>query len=117
MPCVVALSRKVLKDITLPDGTFIPKGTILAAASHPTHHDNSHYHDANTFDPFRFSRMRDGEGEGTKHQFTNTSPENMYFGHGRHAWWADLFALVDSLLTSSNIAPDGSSRPASSRQS
>ena len=80
------MTRKVLKDITLHDGTFLPKNTIVAAASVSTHYDGNIYADAETFDPFRFARMRTGEGESTKHQFVNTSTEYIPFGHGKHAW-------------------------------
>ena len=83
---LVSVQRKALKDITLVDGTFIPKGTMVCAASYPIHHDEAHYADAEEFDPFRFSRMREKEGEGVKHQFVNTSVDYIPFGHGRHAW-------------------------------
>ena len=83
---IVSVQRKALKDITLADGTFIPKGTLLSAASYPTHRDDTHYAGAEEFDPFRFARMREVEGEGTKHQFVNTSTDYIPFGHGRHAW-------------------------------
>ena len=32
------------------------------------------------------ARMREIEGEGTKHQFVNTSNNYVPFGVGRHAW-------------------------------
>ncbi|KAI0713162.1 cytochrome P450 [Cerioporus squamosus] len=60
------------------DGRFIPKDTLIVAATYPTHYDDSIYENAATFDPFRFSRMREEDGEGTKHQFVNTS--NRCFG-------------------------------------
>ena len=76
-----------MKDVTLIDGTFIPKGTLLAAAAHPTHHDESIYANAEVFEPFRFAKMREGDGEGLKHQFVNTSVDYVSFGHGKHAWY------------------------------
>ena len=75
-----------MKDITLSDGTFIPKGTVLATAARPMHHDDSKYVKADVLDPFRFERMRHGEGEGLKHQFVSTSNEFVSFGLGKHAW-------------------------------
>ena len=83
---LVSVQRKALKDVTLVDGTFIPKGTMVCAASYPMHQDETHYTDAEEFDPFRFSRMREKEGEGVKHQYVNTSANYIPFGHGRHAW-------------------------------
>ena len=82
----VSIFRQALKDVTLLDGTFIPEGTIVSIASNAMHRDDAHYPDEATFDPFRFARMREGEGEGTKHQFVNTGLDYMAFGHGKHAW-------------------------------
>ncbi len=83
-----SVTRKAMRDLTLSDGTFIPKDTLIAAASYPMHYDDSIYENASTFDPFRFSSMREEDGEGTKHQFVNTSIEYIPFGHGKHAWYA-----------------------------
>lgn len=76
-----------MKDITLSDGTFLSKGTLVVAAAHSTHHDEANYPDAATYNPFRFAKMREDEGEGLKHQFVNTSLDYISFGHGRHAWY------------------------------
>lgn len=84
---IASITRKAMKDISLNDGTFIPKGTVVVAAAEPTHYDETYYPNPSAFDPFRFSRMREGEGEGTKHQFVNTSTEYISFGHGKHAWY------------------------------
>lgn len=78
--------RVAHKDITLSDGTFIPKGTLLSVPVYSMHHDDSLYEDAARFDAFRFSRMREQEGEGAKHQYVNTSIDYVSFGHGKHAW-------------------------------
>ncbi|PIL33520.1 cytochrome P450 [Ganoderma sinense ZZ0214-1] len=89
---LTSVTRKAMKEVTLSNGTVIPKGALVVAASYPTHHDDAIYENANTFDPFRFSRMREVEGEGMKHQFVNTSPEYISFGHGRHACPGRFFA-------------------------
>ena len=77
-----------MRDVTLSDGTILPKGSLLVSASYAMHHDESIYKDANGFDPFRFSRMREGEGEGEgmKYQFVSTSLEYVPFGQGKHVW-------------------------------
>ena len=85
------MMRKTLKDVTMMDGTFIPKGTMVVTAADPAHYDDNNYPNAATFDPVRFSRLREGEGEGTKHQFTHTSPDYVPFGHGRFAWCVSSF--------------------------
>ncbi|TFK88882.1 cytochrome P450 [Polyporus arcularius HHB13444] len=89
---LTSVTRKAMRDLTLSDGTFIPKDTLIGAASYPIHHDDSIYENASTFDPFRFSRMREEDGEGTKHQFVNTSIEYIPFGHGKHACPGRFFA-------------------------
>lgn len=66
---------------------FIPKGTLISAASGCLHLDDESYENAALFDPFRFARMREVVGEGTKHQFVSTSLEYLPFGHGRGAWY------------------------------
>ena len=89
------LTRRAMKDITLSDGTRIPEGTLLQAATYPQHHDDAYFEDANTFDPFRFARKRGAAGEGVKHQASTTAPEYLPFGHGKVAWCVSLtFSLV-----------------------
>lgn len=88
---LVALTRKAMKDFTFSDGTFIPAGTIISAASVATHTNEEFYDDAQVFNPWRFSDMRSEEGEGTKHQMVSTSTEYIAFGHGRHAWCVSYF--------------------------
>ncbi|KAI1792379.1 cytochrome P450 [Ganoderma leucocontextum] len=90
---ITGLVRKAMKDITLNDGTFIPKGTLLTASLHSTHHDESKYANPELLDPFRFATMRgSSEGETLKHQFVNTSADYIPFGHGRHACPGRFFA-------------------------
>ncbi|KAH9914911.1 cytochrome P450 [Epithele typhae] len=90
---LLSITRKVLKDVTLPDGTFLPAGTLVHAALYPTHRESSVYGaTADEFDPWRFARMREAAGEGTKHQYVNTSTDYLPFGHGRHACPGRFFA-------------------------
>ena len=84
--------------MTLSDGTFLPKGTLVSAAMWATPHDEAVSPDADVFVPFRFARMRGaGEGEGTKHQFVHTSPEYIAFGHGKRAWYVFRVFWLDQL--------------------
>ncbi|KAI1792290.1 cytochrome P450 [Ganoderma leucocontextum] len=92
---LIGLTRKTVKDITLNNGAFIPRGTVLVAAARPMHHDKSKYANADVFDPFRFEKMRQGEGEGLKHQFVNTSVDFVSFGHGKHACPGRFFAASE----------------------
>nr|VWO97080.1 Uncharacterized protein [Ganoderma boninense] len=90
---LTSLTRKACKDVTLVDGTVIPKGTFVAAPQSATHLNEEYYDDAGTFDPFRFSRTREEEGQALKHQFVNTSTEFIAFGHGKHACPGRFFAV------------------------
>ncbi|OSC97933.1 cytochrome P450 [Trametes coccinea BRFM310] len=85
--------RKALKDVTLSDGTFIPRGTLVCAAAMTAHRDGTRYPEPDTFDPFRFARMREGGVEAaTKHQLVNTSVDFLTFSHGKHACPGRFFA-------------------------
>jgi hypothetical protein len=52
--------------------------------------DEKTYPNALEFDGFRFSRMREQDGESAKHHSSNTSHDFLYFGHGQHAWYPTL---------------------------
>ena len=88
------MGRVATKDLTLADGMRIPRGTMVSAATYAMNHDDALFADAGTFDAFRFARMRGGEGQSVKHQFTSTSPEFLSFGHGHHAWCVPLSILA-----------------------
>ena len=47
-----------MRDITLHDGTRIPKGTRVSANAHAHHHDPAFLAHADKFDAFRYARMR-----------------------------------------------------------
>ena len=105
---LVSLHRKVLKDITLPDGTMIPSGTLICAASHPTHHDEGIYDAPYTFDPWRFSRVRESADESGRFQLVNTSVNYLPFGHGKLSWYvsaATVARVKRSSLTISRFQP------------
>ncbi len=85
-PLSVVSLRKAMDNLTLTDGTFLPKGTVVAAVASPIHHDASLYPSPDTFDPFRFSSMFDAEGPNVTQRFTHMSARWLTFGYGRHAW-------------------------------
>ena len=94
----VSVMRKILQDVTLTDGTYLPTGTLVVGASWSTHHDDQYYSDPSTFDPFRWADMRE-DGESLKHQFVRTSPEYIAFGHGSHAWYICFVRVHMDVLT------------------
>ncbi|CCM05809.1 uncharacterized protein FIBRA_08043 [Fibroporia radiculosa] len=89
----VSLDRVALKDFTFSDGTIIPAGTRLAAPARAIHRDDELYPNALTFDPWRFSNMRDKTEQGAHNFAVNTSAEFMIFGHGKHACPGRFFVV------------------------
>ncbi len=79
--------RKILQDIHLSDGTFIPAETIVIVPSTATQLDEANYPNAAAFDPWRFYDMREEDGNSLKFQYTNTALDYISFGHGKHAWY------------------------------
>ncbi|TLD18125.1 hypothetical protein PspLS_10353 [Pyricularia sp. CBS 133598] len=81
-PSDVTLNRKVMQNITLSDGTRLPKGAIIMVASKLR--DPEIYEMPNEFDARRFLRLRD-DSSNNANQYVSTSNEMFAFGHGRHA--------------------------------
>jgi len=107
----VSLGRKVVaKDgFTFSDGTTIPHGATLMVPSEAMQLDEDNYLQADVFDGFRFSRMREalpahkgddaaGESEGPglfNRHMVSTGPDHLIFGHGRHACPGRFFAATE----------------------
>ena len=58
------------------------------------------YADAGSFDGFRFEKIREKEGESSKHSLVSLDLDYILFGHGRHAWYinfsdSQVLALAD----------------------
>ncbi|KZT24794.1 cytochrome P450 [Neolentinus lepideus HHB14362 ss-1] len=87
-----SLNRKALKDFTFSDGTFIPKGTSIAACATPVHMDGSVYPDPAKFDAYRFYRLMERDNDASRHLLVKTSLEYLTFGHGSHACPGRFFA-------------------------
>ena len=110
---LVGVIRKAVADVVLRDGTVLPQGVLVTAPRAAVHFDEANYKNAQEFDLFRFARMRELDGESSRHQFVSTSTEYIPFGHGKHAWYVFLcfpplephvhvdIALVVSLLPTS----------------
>ncbi|KAI5983079.1 cytochrome P450 [Pisolithus marmoratus] len=82
-----SVQRKAMKDLTLSDGTFIPKGTHLSILTSVIHHDSAVYEDPCVFDPFRFSRRRDDGIDNARYQMVGVTQDYLPFGYGKHAWY------------------------------
>ncbi|KAF8583911.1 cytochrome P450 [Ramaria rubella] len=94
----VSMTRLALQDFTFSDGTLIPKGAMVSAASSTRHHDDEIYGNGDVFDGFRFSEIREQEGLGTTNQLVATNPDYIAFGHGRHACPGRFFVANEMKL-------------------
>ncbi|KAJ7162735.1 cytochrome P450 [Mycena crocata] len=104
---------------TFSDGTHIPTGTFLAAATHATHHDELNYENPDVFDGFRFANMRgDDEQRGSiKYQMVAPDVKYLSFGLGRHACPGRFFAvnelklMMAHILETYDVKLEGTNRP------
>ncbi|TFK43278.1 cytochrome P450 [Crucibulum laeve] len=87
------MSRKMISDFTFSNGIKVPAGSFIGVATHCIHHDEEYYPNADEFQPFRFSEMREGEGESIKHQMVSLGLDYLTFGNGRHACPGRFFAV------------------------
>ncbi|KXN83235.1 Ent-kaurene oxidase [Leucoagaricus sp. SymC.cos] len=90
----LVMSRKTLKEWTLSDGTVLPPNTFLGVASDAMCKSELLFEDAETFKPFRFAEMRDGDGEldSIKHHLVVLNNDHIIFGHGKRACPGRFFA-------------------------
>ncbi|KAL0568867.1 hypothetical protein V5O48_013108 [Marasmius crinis-equi] len=90
---LVSMPRIALKDIKFSDGTVIPAGTKIGAASHYTHTHEEIYPTPNEFVPFRFA---DGTGSAKRpEQMVTLHLDWLLFGGGKHACPGRFFAVTE----------------------
>ncbi|TFK68396.1 cytochrome P450 [Pluteus cervinus] len=87
------VTRRAMRDFTFSDGTTVPKGAYVFVASRATHLDEVNYPNPHEFQGFRFSDMREDEGESTKHQTVALGLDWVIFGGGKHACPGRFFAV------------------------
>ena len=80
------MDRLTVKPFTFSDGTHIPTGTYIHAATASIQTDENYYPNPTQFDPFRFSNLQ--EADSHKNEFASTASDYLPFGHGKHAWYA-----------------------------
>jgi len=83
---ILGVTRLALRPFTFSNGVTIPAGTIVALPLFTIHRDEEIYPNPHEFDGFRFSKLREKEGDaaGARHQTVTASAEYLTFGLGRH---------------------------------
>jgi len=83
---VWGVSRLALRPFTFSNGVTIPAGTLVSLPARPIHVDDDIYPNAEEFDGYRFSKLREKNSNmAAKHQMVTASAELLSFGFGRHA--------------------------------
>ncbi|KAI1157449.1 cytochrome P450 [Nemania serpens] len=88
---MTTMHRLALADVTLSDGTVIPKGTKCAVRS-TKRLDPNVYQNPDVFDGARFMRMREVPEKANQAHLVTTGTEALGFGHGLHACPGRFFA-------------------------
>ncbi|KAH6889977.1 cytochrome P450 [Thelonectria olida] len=90
---ITTFIRKVMKPISLSDGTQLPPGTKVVAPQAGISRDERYFPDPERFDALRFYHMRQESDEASNRwQFTSLNDTNINFGAGKHACPGRFFA-------------------------
>lgn len=96
----MALERVALKDLKLPDGKLLPRGShIMVDSQHLW--DPTSYPNPNQFDGYRFLRKREAGDKFS--QFIQSGPDYNVFGAGRHICPGRFFANNELKLAMAHI--------------
>ncbi|KAH8828974.1 cytochrome P450 [Flagelloscypha sp. PMI_526] len=92
----ITSSRLVMKAFTFSNGQVIPPGYLINFTARAIHWDEANFEDPHEFKPFRFSNMRDKEGQEVFHSFVTLEPDFVPFGiPNRHACPGRFFAATE----------------------
>ncbi|KZO94405.1 cytochrome P450 [Calocera viscosa TUFC12733] len=87
-----AMGRKAMRDVTLSDGTFVPRGAKVMLNLYGIHHDPELFDKPDEFDPWRYSRrVEAGESEASN-ALATASGEFLFWGGGSHVCAGRYFA-------------------------
>ncbi|KAL2858585.1 cytochrome P450 [Aspergillus pseudoustus] len=93
-------------------GQYIPPGTFIETPAQAIYQDSTHYPNSDTFDGFRFYKIRHpkltgAEGSGAaihaRNQFVTCNEQNLAFGYGRHACPGRFLAAAEIKIILSSI--------------
>ncbi len=86
------MQRIVVTDITLSDGSVLPRDTAVGVPNWGITRDDHLWTNPETFDGFRFAKLRAEPGAEHKHQFATAGPDSLSFGYGPQACPGRFFA-------------------------
>ncbi|KAL0938409.1 ent-kaurene oxidase [Colletotrichum truncatum] len=96
---LLSARRRVMKPFKFSDGVSVPPGTMLAVPVHHIGRDRNLFPDnPDKFDPYRFTKLRQNDGEGNHFQFASVTNGTMAFGWGKHACPGRFFASSEIKL-------------------
>lgn len=101
-PGVFGMHRAALQDMKLPSGLDVHKGDRVFVDI-PHMRDPKIYESPDTFDMYRFLRMRSDSDQAIKAPLVHTSPEYLAFGHGTQACPGRFFAAILSKIVLSHL--------------
>lgn len=96
------MHRAALQDMQLPNGMRIHKGDRVFVDI-PHMRDPNIYESPDTYDMYRFYRMRCQPDQALKAPLVHTSPEHLAFGHGAQACPGRFFAAILSKVVLSHL--------------
>ncbi|KAE8150841.1 cytochrome P450 [Aspergillus avenaceus] len=92
---MISMRRLTTNDIELSDRTKVPRGTSLMVSCEKMW-DQEMYPEPDTFDGYRFLRLREKKGHENSAQLVAVTPEHMGFGFGKHACPGRFFAANEA---------------------
>jgi cytochrome P450 len=115
---VVSMRREAKQKVVLPDGTTINKGEQIAVDGFSMQ-DPDVYSDPETYDIYRYYRMRQDPATANKAHLVSTGPDNLSFGHGAQSCPGRFFAANEMKIALSHLllkydwelAPEASLEP------
>lgn len=91
-----------MDNVTLSDGTIIKKGTLLMIPN-DSMWDSEFYENPETYDPYRFLKLRQVPNREHFTPLVSVSPEHMGFGIGKHACPGRFFAVNEMKIVLCHI--------------
>ncbi|KZT50822.1 cytochrome P450 [Calocera cornea HHB12733] len=90
-----AMGRKAMGDVTLSDGTVVPKGATVMLNMWGIHHDPELFPRPDEFDPWRYSRrVEQGKSE-VSNALSTASSDFLLWGGGAHVCAGRYFAAQE----------------------